>query len=352
MYGLGPVDIRPFSLRDVPLLIRLQRQGTTLHAEQTIRHPRMPLWSALASLFPWHGTGSATYILPGRGVRGFIQLQKHSERPEAELLFIAPALSERPEVIEAWHALLKHSAQATRQYGVQRLYAALPEGQEMLEILLTSGFRYYTREEIWRLESSRQMQNSASLEEMTLRPCRKADDWALQCLYAANTPQPVQKAEGRVAGEETSQLPQSDGEQVFVLEQKAEVVGAVRLCTANSATWLSLQGRTQDTETMAILLNHALHVLAGEVDLPVYAAVREYQSGLHSVLGDSQFKRYATWNRLVKHNVAWERVAVKKAVSALEVSTESPLRVVHNGDRQAPDPVVSGPALAWPQERH
>lgn len=350
--GLELVGIRPFSLRDVPLLVRMQRRGIALPVGQTLRHPRKPLWLALTSPFPWHGTGSATYVLPGKGSRGFVQLRKRSDRPEAEVSFVAPALDGQPETVETWHALLKHSAQDARQYGVQRLYAALPEDQQMLEVLLTAGFRYYTREEIWRLESPRRMQRRVIPAEGNLRLCRKADDWALQRIYAGNTPQPVQQAEGRVSGEEATQLPHSDGEQVFVLERKAEVVAAIRLWTGDSGYWLRFQGDAHDAETMATLLNHALRILADEVERPVYVAAREYQSGLFTALEDSQFRCHTTWNHLVKYNVALEKGVVKKVVPSLEVSTESPLGVVRNGDGRVPDPALSGPALAWPQERH
>ena len=88
--------IRPFGLTDLFLVRGLRRRGAILTIEQALTHPRDPLWSALTAPWPWAGFGIATYVLTASSGEteeaGFVQLMKRPARPEADVLYLAPAL--------------------------------------------------------------------------------------------------------------------------------------------------------------------------------------------------------------------------------------------------------------------
>ena len=241
--------IRPFGLNDVLLVSGLQRSCASLAIEHILTHPSNPLWLALTAPWPWAGAGVATYVLneQSRGSRmaGFAQLIKRVSRPEADLLYVAPAISSdgddglSDEAI--WRRLLAHSSVAASGHGLQRIFASIPDEGWEQACLKDAGFSFYTRETIYRLAPI----PSSTSEPAGFRPQRPHDSWALQRLYTRSTPRLVQQAEGAITGEVGSP-PLSwwdpDRWQGIVWEPAGEVRGGVQIHLGRAGHWLRFWG--------------------------------------------------------------------------------------------------------------
>lgn len=329
--------IRPFGLNDVFLVRGLQRRASALAIEHKLTHPRDPLGMALTAPWPWAGTGVATYVLKekvrGRSAVGFVQLMKRVNRPEADLLYVAPALlpGSRAQATEAiWERLLEHGSKEAACHGLLRVYVSIPDGGAEQACLKNAGFSLYTRETIHRLPAASLVEVSSA----NFRPQSAQDSWALERLYSRATPRLVQQAEGALTGEAGSP-PLSWWDPArwhgIVWEQAAEVQGAVQVHFGRAGHWLRIWGTNLLGERdLRALVSQGLNLIAmnrplrERNPLPVYATVRDYEAGLSAALRDVGFVAYTDRTRFVKHALATVRDPVPAALGALEVRPEVP----------------------------
>jgi hypothetical protein len=331
--------IRPFGLTDIFLVRGLQRNSTTLAIEHTLTHPREPLWIALTAPWPWAGVGVATYVLRERQqdatLVGFVQLMKRATRPEADLLYLAPALPSVSggdhEGATIWRRLLPYCCLAAAAYGLQRLFASVPdEGLEQV-CLREAGFSPYTRETIYRLAVVPALGGIS----VGFRPQHPQDSWALQRLYARGTPRLVQGAEGALTGQ-VGAPPFSwwepDRWQGLVWEPADEVRGAVQVHIGRAGHWLRIWGANMVApRELRGLVEQGLRLIATarsfpkRKPLPVYATVRDYEIGVGGALTGFGFAPYLHRSRFVKHTTAAVREAVPTPLAALEGRQEVPV---------------------------
>jgi len=331
--------IRPFGLNDVLLVSGLQRSRASLAIEHILTHPSNPLWLALTAPWPWAGAGVATYVLNerSRGIRmaGFAQLIKRVSRPEADLLYLAPAIAidgdEGPSGEAIWRRLLAHCSVAASGHGLQRIFASIPdEGWEQV-CLKDAGFSFYTRETIYRLAPI----PSSTAEPAGFRPQLPHDSWALQRLYTRSTPRLVQQAEGAITGEVGSPLLswwEPDRWQGIVWEPAGEVRGGVQVHLGRAGHWLRFWGTNVLTaRELRSLIEQGLRLIAlayrrGQTkSLPVYATVRDYEIGLGGALTGFGFAPYMNRARFVKHTTMTVREPSVPAIAALEARQEIPI---------------------------
>ena len=336
--------IRPFGLTDIFLMRSLQRRSATLAIEPALTHPRDPLWSALTAPWPWAGFGIATYVLtappPGSAETGFVQLVKRAARPEADVLYLAPALPAGPGRDPAgeaiWHGLLDHCVLAAAGHGLQRIFASSPDGGPEEACLRDVGFSLYVRETVYRLAS---VQPVALAPVAGYRSQEPQDSWALQRLYTRSTPKLVQHAEGAVTGNVgTPPLSwwEPDRWQGCVWEPAGEVRGAVQIHLGRAGHWLRLWGANLLSAREArSLVEQGLRLIAAAPPaanaslLPVYTTVRDYESELGGTLTGFGFAPYTDRVRFVKHTVAPIREPVlPAAVPALETAPKVVARTV------------------------
>lgn len=294
--------IRPFGLRDVPAVHRLQQDGAWLDLYHYLLHRRTALSTALIAPVPWRVTGLASYVWEtDRGVQGFVQMLRRPGGQEAYVLFIAPALERAVDAEAAWEALLSHCVASATQAGIRRLFVNLAENSSEMEVLAGLGFAAYIGETIWRLERP---PKAAAPVAAALRQRHPDDAWWLRRLYSRYTPPAVQQAEGMGDNDEPSAWPQAWWElshvESYVLERGEELAGGVQVVSGRRGHWIILHGNAGDGELMATLLRQGLVALAGGV-CPVYCAVRDYQGGLNVVLEDHGFYPFARRLRAVKH---------------------------------------------------
>ncbi|MDX1522246.1 MAG: hypothetical protein R3264_11500, partial [Anaerolineae bacterium] len=224
--------IRPFQLRDILTVSRLQQMGVPLDVEEQLTHPRSPLRAALLSTIFAPHVGPSTFILDqfdenGRHW-GFAQMRARPDRPELDVVFVSPALNSEQGSHATWQRLLTHLCVQTAERGNLRLYAGLPIDSDELHIFKNVGFIDYCQEDIYCLDTNQGQ--SAPEHTLHLRPQEPSDGWGLQKLYGTVTPRSVQNVEGLAQGKWA--LPQRRwGEQGrrsgYVWEESGELLGAL-----------------------------------------------------------------------------------------------------------------------------
>ncbi|MGL4648322.1 MAG: hypothetical protein ACRC1H_02845 [Caldilineaceae bacterium] len=354
--------IQPFQPGDLFLVQRLQRHATRLHVSQALLQHRSPFWSALTAVKPWDNAKTVTCVLRqnGHGIAraGFLQAQRRPNRPEADVLLLAPALDTRTGHPAIWEKLLAHYLNEAAQHQTQRIYADVPD-QPLLETTFAHvGFRTYTRQTVWRLSPGEQegwipqtVPNSAALRAPT-----RTDEWELLRLYGRSTPKEVQVAEGAL-GEPAVKPPILEwafgGDvQHLVLAEEGEVQGCLRTVHGARGTWMQAWaeiGRSGDGRWETLVATGLAAMPARRRRLPVYMAVKEYQGGLGAVLNDLGFAPFADHACMGRQMV--QRVATTEAVR-LPVLEAIPEGVAGFRPPDPVRPVRPQPKLARPLHRH
>jgi len=318
--------IRPFGLGDLLLLYRLQGRGACLDLCHALAGSEPPAWVALTAPFRgWWGGEVVTYVSRRAGegsLAGAIQMRRRPGRPEADIVFIAPALEDGEEVAALWHRLLAHCVRQAGERRVQRVFISAPEqAREMLSLFRQAGFSPYTREEVFRGE---ELVRPVLSQRWQVRPLASADGWALQKLYATITPRLVQQAEGGGSPSGDQSLPwRAPGPQArFVLARGGEIAGLVSVRAGRSGHCLRLWGDFQTSGEVLALLGQGLAALSAHPPRPIYCLVREYQGGVRGPLVECGFRHVATWSRLVKHTVLRVREPAWRTLPVLEPRPE------------------------------
>ncbi|PKO23915.1 MAG: hypothetical protein CVU38_01475 [Chloroflexi bacterium HGW-Chloroflexi-1] len=332
--------IRPFGITNIPQVWDLQRSSAVLAIEHALTHPQEPLWIALTAPWPWAGVGVATYVLDARGenepMAGFVQLMKRTARPEADLLYLAPALptasTSNAVGEEIWRRLLAHGCLAAAGHGLQRVFASIRDHGPEPACLKEAGFSLYTRETIYRLATA-----PPASEQLTgFRPQLPQDSWALQRLYTRSTPRLVQSAEGAMTGEVGSpplSWWEPDRWQGVVWEPAGEVRGVVQVHIGRAGHWLRIWGTNMlAARELRALIDQGLRSIAttrsrgARKPLPVYATVRDYEIGLSGALTGLGFAPYVDRARSVKHTPPAVRESLPATLPALDGRQEVPVR--------------------------
>lgn len=332
------MPIRPFALGDALLVQRLSRYATRFYIGRFLLQPSSPLQDAFGAYLPWAYKSGVTYVLRqeehGPARVGFVQWQLHQGRAEADLLLLAPALDAPDGHPAIWHKLLAGSALFLADQQVRRLYSELSDQPLLVNTFLQAGFNLYAKETIWRLVSGPPA--FAPPDATALRPHTDGDRWALEQLYARITPTPVRQAEavdgeGEAGGEQslspiltTHHLRQPLNS--FVLESADGLDGCVQIIWGRTGIQLRIwvDSNNPDTSRVHLLVRYGLHYIGqAPVRTPVYISVRDYQSGLSSILEEYGFAPFTDRVRMMRP--IWQRAkkAVESRLSSLETVAEA-----------------------------
>jgi hypothetical protein len=327
----GVQVIRPFDLRDVGLVMRLQRQGTPLDLEARLTRSRSPLSAALIARGLGFGNGVSTCIIDHKEDSGhwlaLAQMQQLPGRPDYVITFLAPALTAGSGVHALWQRVLAHLCVVAGERGGQRLYAGLPQDGEEYQIFRHTGFTAYAQEEVLRWTPS---EGQPEVEPLPLRRQHERDSWRLQQLYATITPRVVQNAEGSAQGEwELSQRVWLAGSrrQGFVWESHGDIAAAVQIRSGPHAHWLRLLLHPDLIERADALVAAALARTRRRPKQELYCAVRTYESGIAPALGAFGFRAIGTQTLVVKCIAALVREPVAQALPALNGTVERAIRL-------------------------
>lgn len=335
---------------------RLQRQATRLNTHMALLQHHSPFWSALTAVAPWDHARTVTYALrqKGHGIArvGFLQVQRRLNRPEADLLVLAPALDTRTGHPAIWQKLLAHYLNEAPHQQTQRIYADVPDQPLLENTLAHVGFRTYTRQSVWRLAAGARQGLPQALPALT-RAQLQGDEWALIRLYGRTTPQQVQVAEG-ATGDSPCRPPILDwphgGEWFGIVPavDSDELAAYVRVVLGAAGVWMegwAELGHSGD-DCWRRLVPAALAAIAQQRPrLPIYMAVKEYQGGLNSVLDELGFAPFADHARMVRHTVQRVPAAESVRMPVLEAlpeglgtfSTLTPPDLLHRRTRRSPE---------------
>jgi hypothetical protein len=320
--------IRPFRLRDVGLVNRLQRDGVSLDLETSLTHPRSPLTTAMVSLLLLSRSSASTYIINHKEETGHLlglaQMRRRPGRPEHVIVFIAPALTSGNGAHAIWQRLLTHLCVKAGERGGQRLYAGLPADGEEYQIFRHVGFTAYAQEDVFQLTAN--TSQPKDIEPLPLRRQRSRDSWGLQQLYGIITPRAVQNAEGsaqaqwELSGRGWGSYPSRRG---YVWESRGEIWAALQIHSIRAGHWLRMllhpDALDQADALVAAALSRA-HCTPGQ---KLYCAVRTYEAGIPSALGAWGFQLVGSQTLVVKHTTVWAREPAAQPVHALEGHAES-----------------------------
>ena len=330
---------RSFDPRHLFLVGRLQQRGLALNLEESLTQSYNPLRAALTAFLTMGELGALTYVVQdnmaeGR-VEGFAQIRERRIRPEADVIFMAPALAD-DIAPEAWHHLLTHLCQQAERRSIERLFVSLPETSEAMHLFNQMGFKVYTHEDIFRLTDYHRKQIDP-LPEANIRACRSEDIVAVQQLYTAVASRLAQQAEN-VPGQGGFCGPDfglASGErQSYILEEQGKAVGYLRVRLGRIGHWLYILLHPQAYDQAKDLLYLGLAAL-GNISKPVYCGIREYQGGLRAVLGDIGFRPLVNRVLLVKHTTVRVAESTRAMRLALDkrAETSTPTVSPANGHR-------------------
>ena len=321
---------RPFRLRDIGLVARLQRNGVSLDLETRLTRAHSPLGAALMrrGLGSWNGV--CTCIIDHKDENGrwlgLAQMQQRPRRPDYVITFLAPALSAGSGAHAIWQRLLAHLCVIAGERGGQRLCAGLPTESEEYQVFRHVGFAAYAQEDVFEWRPSA---GHFDVKPLPVRRQRVQDSWGLQQLYASITPRVVQSAEGSAQGEwdiARSVWPTATRRRGFVWESQGEILAAFQLRSSAAAHWLRLLLHPDLLDQAEALVAAAMARLHCAPHQRVYCAVRTYEAGIVAALDSFGFKPIGSQTLVVKYTTAWVREPLTQALPALNGQVE---RAVH-----------------------
>ncbi len=320
--------IRPFRLRDIPLIHSLQGVGVQLDPEGMIIRPHSPLRAALTARLPFNSMSTSTYVLnvveAGRRMRGFAQTRERQSKAEADVVFMAPALAPGNGVLWTWQRLLTYLCKVEGEHGIQRIFVKVPEHEaEAIDALRHTGFGVYTQEHLFRLP---QLPSELPTHDVPLRPQQSKDAWDLQRLYGLAAPRLVQQTECLVNNYWDTSLPgwlKGMRDERYVWERGDTIAGYVRLVQGQRGHWLRVLIHPDVQDEADELVHWALALLTDFPARPIFSSVRGYESALQIALKQSGFQPQTILFLLVKHTTAWAREPEFKRMPALERKVET-----------------------------
>jgi hypothetical protein len=292
--------IRPFDLRDLPLVSQIEHQGTPLFAELAFTRRPRPLQAALAGFLSLNAQGMRSYVLRedagAEKLSGLIQVCERDDRQSAIVTYVAPALETNHHTAEIWGRLLDHAAAQSGQLGVQHIIAEAPEDSAALEVLQRAGYAIYLRQDILRLVRTR----LTIQVEPLLRPCEARDQWGVQQLYMNTAPRLAQLAEGlprlhpRLLGAVRG----------YVLEDQLEIAAYLQVRRGPDGAWFNVLVHPRVEVKAAAIIEYGLSLLGSNWNAPIYCGVRRYQECLRHPLESLGFESFGAAAVLVKHLVS------------------------------------------------
>lgn len=323
--------IRPFHLRDVPLVHRLSEQGVSLHTESALIKNLNPVRGALFGLI---SGDYPTYIwkADNKEMAGFIQLFLEEDSQHGHILYLSSTagrktphsqkngyqLNNQEDAAKqvfaseeaAWLPLLDQAVIESGRRGIHSLVAEVGESGYELPLLRRAGFAVYTRQDIWVLE-----QEKNAPRNHILSPRRSADDWEIQLLYANTVPRLVQLVE--------PMPPLNDGHG-WVLREDDEITAFVHIHNGAAATWMRLFIHPNAEAQIDDIVYSALQVRQPTATHPVYCCVRRYQSWIQNALRRVGFSLWGSQAVMVKHTVHHLPKPVPDLAASLEAQGVTP----------------------------
>lgn len=330
--------VRPFHLRDLPLVHRLSEQGVPLHTKSSLINSVQPVRNALIGLV---GGELYTYVWKGdnRQLAGFIQLTLEEDSHHGQINYLSTSQkttelhttngngsngrSPQTPSETAWLNLLDEAIIVAGRSGLHSLVAELNENSPNLPTLRRAGFAVYTRQDIWMLDTAVLHQQPDLLQKRT-----SADDWEVQLLYANIVPRMVQLVEPMPP------LYHGDG---WVLREGDELAAFVHIHDGDVATWMRLFIHPNAEARIDEIVHAALAIIKPTAEHPVFCCVRRYQSWLQNSLLRHGFSLWDNQAVMVKHTVHHVKKSspeLAESLDAKRVTATAPMVQRFEDDRR------------------
>lgn len=312
--------IRPFDLRDIPLLHRLEANGIILDSRTAYTHAHRPFRDALLA-YLITGRGTPTFITNFKNMHGFGQLRidicDDANNRRGRLKFARASLvalggypKDREEAF--WTLLLDELTAQAGRLGAAVLLSEADESSHILEHLRQADFSVYARQEVWRLDRPLEAQPSR-----LTRPVTRQDRWSIQQLVTKTEPILVQQVE-----------PIRYSSAGLVCEKDGQMLVYICIFPGSQGTWVELYVQPQGEELMRSIIPDVAAILKPSRQAPLYFRIRRYQRWLDLPLTELGFEPVGTQAVLVRH------IAVRVAEMQL-----SPLTVPEKG-LEATSPMI------------
>jgi len=286
--------IRPFDLRDIPLVRQLEKQGLVLDSRMALTEEHRPLQDALLA-YLIAGRGAPTFVArlrqSGGAVSALGQVRICPDSPHARLVTLA-AQPEGHELL-IWPQILDAlTAQAGRS-GVHAVLAETQDSGPHFEALRQADFVVYTRQEIWRLAAPLPQPG-----EERLRPEQPDDQWHIQQLVTNTVPRLIQQIE---PAEQTGLglVWMDDGD-----DPSAALMAYARVHRGSRGIWMQLYIHPQAEEAALSIVEQAAAHCAPTPEKPLYCCVRRYQEWLNRPLAELGFESLGSQAVMVRHTTA------------------------------------------------
>jgi hypothetical protein len=285
--------IRPFNLRDLPLVIRLGEQGIILEAEAALTSSPHPVRSALVNMLI--GGDYATYVWHSdKGKEeAFVQIGLEPGTHSARLacLGASPAgVQEDNETRideDTWLSVLDDLVVVAGKNGAHNLIAEASETGPELPVLRRANFAVYTRQDIW---TTQHAPEGAVPVELRLR--QPENDWDVQVLYANIVPGLIQSVEPN---------PRLDHGQNWVLYEEGELAAFIQLNVGRAATWMRLLIHPNAQSKPREIIRAAMRIASPSESNTLYCSIRRYQSWLQDPLEQAGFTMWGSQAVMIRH---------------------------------------------------
>lgn len=339
--------VRPFDLRDLALIHRLDDRRVPLHTMSALAENFRPLRGAIVSMLV--GGEFLTYVWKTENSdrAGFIQLRIPNGANQAYVSFISPGCEwncegdgspgknssgdlalQNPDCA-IWLDLLDEAVAGVGQRGIHHVIAEADERNPEIQMLLRrAGFAAYTRQDVWTVSATDYRPQGMTGHLLSRRG--QVDEWDIQLLYANTVPRLVQLVEP---------LPSANDSEGWVVRDGNELAAFISIRHGAIATWTRLfihpDAETEADKIVAAAMDISFN---GKPDR-VYCCVRRYESWLTAALEKRGFTVCGSQAVMVRHTVHHVSRAIPEAALSIEgqrVSTSSPFvrnfqQPEHNG---------------------
>ncbi len=289
--------IRPFDLRDVPLLRQLRGYGVALDSRGALIEPHRPLRDAMLA-YLIAGRGTPTFVLRSRQSGEVLQafgqlriqptfaqksLREAGSRGQAHLITLASWPEEHESLI--WAQMLDGLTVQAGRCGAHSVLAHVADDGPILESLRRADFAVYTRQEIWKLTGP-----IALTEEPSMRPEQAEDQWYIQLLIANTVPRLIQQIE---------QVDQSGLGLVWMGDGHLLAYACVQ--RGPRGYWLQLYLHPQVDEYAQSIIQQVVAHLGPTPRAPLFCCVRRHQEWLSRPLEELGFETVGSQAVMVRH---------------------------------------------------
>jgi hypothetical protein len=275
------VQIRPYSLADIPAVLRLPGK-VRLDVPDTLVLPGSGALDLPAAL-PIMRRERPTFVATADNQPiGFVRFSPR--RPDGRWVVSSIAAATgvfAPEPV--WEALLAYGVRTAGLRGVRRLFARVPVGHALLDVMLRGGWTAYARETIFRADRLTRATAGQGPGQgqggFVVRMQEPADTWAIHQLYAASVPRKVQELEAltsHVWHMEPARTRRSRRRETgWLVEDDGHVAAYARYTRGPSAGMIDLVVPPGEDDLFGAVLDAAMAAI-GRGRQPVYCALRGY----------------------------------------------------------------------------